>query len=43
MMRALLVRDDALGWQELAAQLAGCSGITAVQQPLILPPPPSSL
>ena len=31
MVRTLLVRDDALGWQELAAQLAGCSGITAVQ------------
>jgi AmiR/NasT family two-component response regulator len=31
MVRTLLVRDDALGWQDLAAQLAGCSGITAVQ------------
>jgi len=31
MVRTLLVPDDALGWQDLAAQLAGCSGITAVQ------------
>ncbi|MCX2728098.1 DNA-binding response regulator [Thermomicrobium sp. 4228-Ro] len=31
MARILLVPDDALGWQDLAAQLARCPGITAVQ------------
>jgi len=31
MARILLVPDDALGWQELAVQLADCPGVTAVQ------------
>lgn len=31
MARILLVPDEALGWPDLAAQLAGCPGVTAVQ------------